>query len=983
MTELPNPVKYFNNLEKRARYKLIKRYDKPLSYHDVKIINDILYNEKTHYVEAFKEYLIYEDYNEFLKRFYKTSDLNIKLPKILIFYEKYSKIYANYTVIPESKYMYKNIKRKQKMIDQMQNNGNNESEFEEDEESNEEMSNTVFSSKIMNSMYRKTLSTLNKSENGNSEQSINDFVNKINNIENKVSNNCLKNNFIKNTNKYIKSQKEMLLPMKKLHKEFLTHKHTPKNTKINIYNKNDQNLNNKYNNQKSKFINIQFTYSKKNLQNELLPKNKTNNNLNSNNLNVNTNTNVNSNGNILNKNNNISNNINNPNLIFINSYVHKNNNSKSIFNNNKSYGNTNNSNSNISNTFHGQKNSINAYSSSKTNTNTKANISKQKLPTALLKQSVINNNANNINNNYKENMSVTNINNYFTNATNNLKNEQKYKLSLGETLLKCDRIVLSTNSSCSPNIISDKNFSSTNSKNSNNLFNNKKQIMKEKEKGKNKEFINQPLSSNKLINTKKLKSHLLGNDYNSMGNNLTFLSNKFIESQKYKNMSKLNKKKINKKLIDIQNKKNINHNFNNNGNDNYAYSEAQSNINFKKPESHRNYCHSKIISGENSNTKNKINNTNNSNKNYRITVGLKHDLKNNSQKVISLPVSPSSSGSNFYFHSNLQTHKDSSNNMDLNIKKTLEEYNKKKVVHNFNIVNNIHDNSTQINIYTGNELYKSLHFHNNSVFNSSNMTPANAYSKSPVGTGVEGGDNKIKKIVGGQAISNNGNNYFKSNIKGKEKQNKYNLNLKKILHKRILDNDKAIISERQMTRRKLFEKLGKYFFKNKNENNNTNINTNNINYNSHINNNTNSNINININNKQSNNKHNGNKHNILYNNNYTKHINHDYNRLINKIINKSKSNSSKVLKHKTNNNTPSKNKINPYIIKNHRKIHNICLSPQYNDEMKKMNKVTSRQNINYNNIISNLNDLKNLGIDEGNKLMIHSERNKNSKIVFK
>ena len=354
MTELPNSVKYFNNLEKRARYKLIKRYDKPLSYHDVKIINDILYNEKTHYVEAFKEYLIYEDYNEFLKRFYKTSDLNIKLPKILIFYEKYSKIYANYTVIPESKYMYKNIKRKQKMIDQMQNNGNNESEVEEEEESNEEMSNTVFSSKIMNSIYRKTLSTLNKSDNGNSEQSINDFVNKINNIENKVSNNCLKNNFIKNTNKYIKSQKEMFLPMKKLHKEFLTHKNTPKSTKINIYNKNEQNLNNKYNNQKNKFINIQFTYSKKNLQNELLPKNKTNNNLNSNNLNVNTNTNVNSNGNILNKNNNNSNNINNPNLIFINSYVHKNNNSKSIFNNNKSYGNTNNSNSNISNTFHGQ-----------------------------------------------------------------------------------------------------------------------------------------------------------------------------------------------------------------------------------------------------------------------------------------------------------------------------------------------------------------------------------------------------------------------------------------------------------------------------------------------------------------------------------------------------------------------------------------------------------------------------------------------------
>ena len=187
MSNKNNALKYFINLEDRAKYKLIKRYDKPLSYHDVKMINDILYNEKTHYVEAFKEYLIYEDYNEFLKRYYKNCELKIKLPKILMFYEKYSKIYANYTVIPESKYMYKNIKRKQKMIDQMQNNDINNSDNEEEEEENEEISNTVFSSKVMNSIYRKTLSTLNKSDNGgNSEQSINNFINQINDFETKA-----------------------------------------------------------------------------------------------------------------------------------------------------------------------------------------------------------------------------------------------------------------------------------------------------------------------------------------------------------------------------------------------------------------------------------------------------------------------------------------------------------------------------------------------------------------------------------------------------------------------------------------------------------------------------------------------------------------------------------------------------------------------------------------------------------------------------
>ena len=234
-------------------------------------------------------------------------------------------------------------------------------------------------------------------------------------------------------------------------------------------------------------------------------------------------------------------------------------------------------------------------------------------------------------------------------------------------------------------------------------------------------------------------------------------------------------------------------------------------------------------------------------------------------------------------------------------------------------------------------------------------------------------------------MNNTNNSYFKSNIKGKEKQNRYNLNLKKIIHKRILEGDKAIISDRQITRRKLFEKLGKYFFKNKNDINNTNStnNTNNINnYNSNSNlnnnNNTNSNSNIRHNN---NNKHH--KHNILYNCNYTKNINNDYNKIITKIINKSNSNSSKILKHKTNNNTPLKSKINQYISKNNRKMHNICLSPQNYDELKKINKISSRHNINCNNIIGNLNDMKNFGIEDSNKILIHSERNKNSKIVFK
>ena len=126
---------YLEKLENRTRNKLIKRYEKPISYFDIKMINDILYNEKTHYVEMFKEYLIYEDYNEFLKQYYNESILYKKLEKILNFYDKYSKIFPNYTALRESKYLYKNIKRKQKVINLM--NENVKMKYSEDDNNSE------------------------------------------------------------------------------------------------------------------------------------------------------------------------------------------------------------------------------------------------------------------------------------------------------------------------------------------------------------------------------------------------------------------------------------------------------------------------------------------------------------------------------------------------------------------------------------------------------------------------------------------------------------------------------------------------------------------------------------------------------------------------------------------------------------------------------------------------------------------------------
>jgi hypothetical protein len=98
----------------------MRKYMTSKDFYNVKIINDIIYNEPTNIVAVFKDYLIYDDLSEFLKRFYDSTESKQRLPKVWEFYEKYSKVFPNYVVIPENKFMYKNIERKQKLIDDKQ-----------------------------------------------------------------------------------------------------------------------------------------------------------------------------------------------------------------------------------------------------------------------------------------------------------------------------------------------------------------------------------------------------------------------------------------------------------------------------------------------------------------------------------------------------------------------------------------------------------------------------------------------------------------------------------------------------------------------------------------------------------------------------------------------------------------------------------------------------------------------------------------------
>lgn len=96
---------------------LLNKYTTSIEFFNVKVINDIMYNEKVQIVSIFKDYLIMDDLTEFLKRPYSFSESTVRLTKIYEFYEHYSQIFPNYIAIPEKKFMYKNIERKQRLLE--------------------------------------------------------------------------------------------------------------------------------------------------------------------------------------------------------------------------------------------------------------------------------------------------------------------------------------------------------------------------------------------------------------------------------------------------------------------------------------------------------------------------------------------------------------------------------------------------------------------------------------------------------------------------------------------------------------------------------------------------------------------------------------------------------------------------------------------------------------------------------------------------
>ena len=293
-----NKLFNYNKIQKyiyiRFRYKY---YKLSLTYYQ-KIMNIFIFGINCSRLSKFKDYILFNDKREFLKRYYNSSESIVRLKRFYQYYNIYSKIYPNYTALTEGIYIYKNIQKKQIMIDIQEEmemkNKKNENELDKmDKKKNEVLSTDVICS-ILNQTNNENIELLfniNKKnfliEEENFIKNMIDIISTIEKYEN-PNNKCNYNINIENSfnninvksplNLNIKKKIQFNLNNKKNFSKLLNSEYTilnnnifgicsNKNDKNNVnYNSNNSNKKNFINNKK----NINIDILKEKIQNNLL-----------------------------------------------------------------------------------------------------------------------------------------------------------------------------------------------------------------------------------------------------------------------------------------------------------------------------------------------------------------------------------------------------------------------------------------------------------------------------------------------------------------------------------------------------------------------------------------------------------------------------------------------------------------------------------------------------------------------------------------
>ena len=118
----------FSNFYLTNQKNLSLKYNSFENSYTLVCINNLIYTENCHIVARFKDFLYYDDDTEFFNKFFNKNEQKKILSKVFNFYSKYCKVFPNYMILPENEFLYRNLRKKQKLIDQF-----NEIKKEEEE----------------------------------------------------------------------------------------------------------------------------------------------------------------------------------------------------------------------------------------------------------------------------------------------------------------------------------------------------------------------------------------------------------------------------------------------------------------------------------------------------------------------------------------------------------------------------------------------------------------------------------------------------------------------------------------------------------------------------------------------------------------------------------------------------------------------------------------------------------------------------------
>ena len=254
-------------IEERIFHLFHLKYEIKEDTYNLNMIDNIIFNEKSHLVAKFKDNLITDDEYEFLKRYYIEEEAKIRLKKFLKYYHEYSLFFPNYSLLPESEIIYRNISLKQNIIDNIQNKNKNNNN-NNNNNSGDNKNSLLFNSKVYNSIIKESTNCLsilsydketncnNEDENKNASiAGINELINtfeKIDlNLKNKnetemknIKQNKNLNIDFNNINNVNNSNNNIIYTKKRTPNNSINKKHTNKRECNNSYNLTQKTINN-------------------------------------------------------------------------------------------------------------------------------------------------------------------------------------------------------------------------------------------------------------------------------------------------------------------------------------------------------------------------------------------------------------------------------------------------------------------------------------------------------------------------------------------------------------------------------------------------------------------------------------------------------------------------------------------------------------------------------------------------------------------